>query len=266
MQTRLPDPDILTAYLDLHPQYRAPDRNSTIEYFKTKKELVTSIFTGMPPVVQQLDKIIDEIKAEIRTANAFIDWFKLIFKLRIKADEAQQLKTKQDEPSVLSETLHGVTGIIMCELEENKEWYEEIEKLLNSKNEQIKYIKYCINERQGKGVTEANEELFKTTHTLALLGDIVSCNEAVQFKLLPGFKVPTPTQIESFKCVDTANHAAPLELQRKFGEWFYGYTFQPLTNISFNEFKEKAKEKRMEGEKQQTNADIDNSQKTNSPT
>ncbi|OGT35323.1 MAG: hypothetical protein A3F11_10675 [Gammaproteobacteria bacterium RIFCSPHIGHO2_12_FULL_37_14] len=242
MQTRLPNSDILIAYLDLHPQYRAIDRSSTIEYFKTKKELVTSLFTGELPVVQQLDKIIDDIKAEIRTANAFVDWFKLIFKLRGKADEAQSLKTKSDEPSILSETLHGVAGIIICALEENKDWYDEIDKLQKSKVDQIKYIDYCIKERQGKGVADANTELFKTTRQLALLGDIVSCNEAMQFNLLSIFKVPTPTQIEAFKCVDTANHAAPLELQKKFGEWFYGRTFQPLTKISFNEFKEEAKE------------------------
>lgn len=245
MNNDLPNTQVLLEYLDLYPRAREAYRKTLVNQAKYNVEKLASFFTAHDPVDDRLDSIVNNMKTDISKALTFERMFDLIFKLRLEAEKAQSLKTKYDE-SLLSETLHAIADLIVCELSTNDKYIKIVADLQKDKIARADDINACIVKYQGNNINKANEEYTKVILKLADLGDIVSINEVLERKEnLHQLKRPVPADLARLDClrqppVNAGNLAAPLSLQPKFCEWLYAKEFQAFTQISFKEFKETA--------------------------
>jgi len=247
MQSRESLKKVIVSFLNLYLDFRRETRNSKTNQIKYALEFGLGKMTGHLPVDDRLDKIVNELRAEALSFMRFDDYYQFIFKLREKAEEAQALKMQSDE-SVLHATLHGLANIVIKDLLENdedKEFYKKITSLEELVEDTKKEIRFSNKDRQGKNVPELNKILKETVWRLAQLGEVDCISMAIRYNMLDYLKIPDITEISDLNYT-SANYAAPLQLQREFGEKYYAYRYQKFTNIDYRRFKEYAIEKPLE--------------------
>ncbi len=238
-------------YLMLYPPYREGKRFSTHNVIKYNLELMASYLTRVEPVDDQLDKALKEIAGEIKTANTFDEFYKLIPHLRQKAEKAKSLKSSIAlEESKLFEHFHAVADLIICELAETIQFKIKISELEEKLRRATKSVNDCLEKHQGKGIEDVNKEsdtvIKNVTLELAQLGIIKYINSA---RLQP---LPAAKDLVDLECVETASYAAPIYLQKIYCKQLYIIRYQPMMKIDFDRFKQRATEKVTAAEKEIT--------------
>ncbi len=247
----LPNPQVIKNFLNLYKIARDSDRKSFLSG-------TVAHYAGYAykkgPVDTQLDEIVNNMQIEAETSQNFDDWFRFIFKLREKAEEAQSLKTKEDT-SLLFQSLHGIASYIILYLTENQQdlFLAEIKKLTDDYNKSM-LKKNGINtdkNNNGKEVPQLREEINKNILDLAYLADNTYIDMAIQnnllnkkYYLLPQLKdLSKHDNNKGNYCSKEAKLSLPLYLQRGYIQWLYTYQYQHIFAISLTDFINPEKEK-----------------------
>ena len=83
---------VIIGFLDLYEKYVEPKRNALANKSKYTYEFLKSYVTYTDPVDDQLNGIVEDLKASGKVARQFDSQYKLIITLREKAELAQSLK------------------------------------------------------------------------------------------------------------------------------------------------------------------------------
>jgi hypothetical protein len=254
MQSRLSVlKQIFLDYLMLYPPYRQDYRKSIFNAAKHSYETAKSYITGQKPVDDQLDEAVKKIARAINDAKEFIDIYNLIFKSRKKAETAKSLQSQFAwEESKLREHLHGLADVIVSELDETKDFENKVNQLEAEIEKQLKAINYCIETKQGKGLDEENMKLNNVILELAQLGIIKYINMAMSRRLLDYLPIPTLEELTSLGCAKSAYFNIPIYLQKIYGEILYANRFETRTTFKFDEFKQNARYKVEQAEKEKS--------------
>jgi hypothetical protein len=242
---------LLYSFLQLYVKERDEKHGQMLERLTHTVQSYLSIITRTDPVIDQLKDIVERINKDIENAKTFEEFYKLSFKLRIYAQEAQAQKSilsqvlkssAADTYSLLHDTCYALAGLTICylALDESfsKRFNEKINELLTELKIKEQNSLSWQETRRGKGVLENDEAINKIILELAQLGHKESLRQALRLKLLPPSQnvLPDTKEMKEFDCADAANENLPLRLQSKFFLWAYSRKLRKVSQNAFKHF------------------------------